>query len=106
MRIFIDENVPSELAPLFRVDGHTVVHVEDRGRKGTRNGDLLRLVAHEFDVFLTAEANPRVQRPLRDDDLAVASCCFGRARRSSSSSFLSRHSLSRRSRARPGTRSP
>jgi len=57
MRIFLDGNVPRELAPDFRAGGHEVTHVEDVGLKGTKNGELLSYFSGRADVLVTADTN-------------------------------------------------
>jgi predicted nuclease of predicted toxin-antitoxin system len=64
MRILLDENVPRELAPDFRAGGHEVVHVEDVGLKGTKNGELLSYASGTADVLVTADANLGFQQHL------------------------------------------
>jgi len=41
------------------------------GWAGTRNGDLLKMAAEEFDVFVTVDRNLYFQQNLRDLPLAV-----------------------------------
>jgi predicted nuclease of predicted toxin-antitoxin system len=45
MRILLDENMPPNFGKLL--PDHQVVHVEDMGQKGIRNGELLK-IAREF----------------------------------------------------------
>ena len=71
MRIFIDEDVPRELSADFRAGGHEVVHVEDVGMKGTKNGALLSYVSGTFDVLVTADSNLEFQQHLPRYDVAV-----------------------------------
>ena len=71
MRIVIDEDIPRELTPLFGASGHAVVHVEDLGLKGMRNGDLLAAISDSTDVFVTGDTNLGHQQDLRRFDIAI-----------------------------------
>lgn len=70
MRILVDENLPvrffSEL--LGKFDTRTV---RDLGWSGIKNGELLKRVEGEFDVFVTADKNIRYQQHLSDRSFAI-----------------------------------
>jgi hypothetical protein len=68
--VLLDENVDRQLEPLFdaRLD---VVTVQERGWDGLTNGELLRVAAGEFDVFVTMDRNLPYQQNLKALDLAV-----------------------------------
>jgi len=69
MKIIIDECVPSIVKRgLLKRD---VVSVQDMGWAGIKNGELLKLVAAEFDVFVTSDKNLRHQQNLTDIDVAI-----------------------------------
>jgi hypothetical protein len=53
VRILLDENVPVQLVPLL--PGHQVDAVVFIGWSGTKNGDLLRRAAGEYDVLITMD---------------------------------------------------
>jgi PIN like domain len=69
MKIIIDECVPSivkrELPAL------SIVTVQEMGWAGVKNGELLKLVAAEFDVFITSDKNLRYQQNLTTFDIAI-----------------------------------
>ncbi len=44
--------------------GHECVAVSDRGWKGIKNGELLRLAEVQFDLFLTSDQSIRYQQNL------------------------------------------
>lgn len=69
MRVLLDESVPRGLAAA--IIGHDVTTVVDLGWAGTRNGDLLRLAAVEFDVFVTVDKNLPQQQDLGRYAIAV-----------------------------------
>lgn len=69
MRIIIDECVPSVVKRGLPDRG--IVTVQDMGWAGIKNGSLLRLVAADFDVFITSDKNLRHQQNLAALDLAV-----------------------------------
>jgi predicted nuclease of predicted toxin-antitoxin system len=71
MRIVIDEDIPSELVPLFRAPGLVVQHVEDIGLKGSKNGDLLSALSGNCDILVTGDTNLGRQQNLRRFDLAI-----------------------------------
>src|ERR1051326_5130807 len=57
MRILLDECLP---VPMRDVLGkHDCIAVGDRGWKGIKNGELLRLAEDQFDLFITADQNIR-----------------------------------------------
>ncbi len=70
MRILLDESLPRRLRAIFA--GHEVVTVVEAGWSGVTNGDLLRLAAASFDVFVTADQNLQYQQNLSALPLAVA----------------------------------
>ena len=70
MRVLVDENLPirffSELLAEF--DTRTV---RDLGWSGIKNGELLKRVEGEFDVFVTADKNIRYQQSLSVRSFAI-----------------------------------
>ena len=71
MRIVIDEDIPSELAPLFGGPDLDVQHVEEIGLKGTKNGELLTALSGACDVFVTSDTNLGHQLNLAKYDVAI-----------------------------------
>ena len=69
MKIIIDECVPSIVKR--GLPERNIVSVQDKGWAGIKNGELLRLVAAEFDVFITSDKNLRHQQNLATIDLAI-----------------------------------
>lgn len=59
-RILLDESVPRRLG--FALEGHFVRTVQFMGWSGVKNGQLLRLAADHFEVFITADQNLRYQQ--------------------------------------------
>ena len=53
MRILLDECLPIPMRGCFT--SHQCVAVSDRGWKGIKNGELLRLAEGQFDLFITAD---------------------------------------------------
>lgn len=69
MRILLDECLPVPMRGWLA--GHECIAVSDRGWKGIKNGELLRLAEGQFDLFLTSDQNIRYQQNLggrRDSD--------------------------------------
>lgn len=69
MKIIIDECVPSIVKRGIPERG--IVSVQDMGWAGIKNGKLLKLVAANFDVFITSDKNLRHQQNLAELDLAI-----------------------------------
>jgi hypothetical protein len=69
MRIILDECVPS----LVRtgLPHHDIATVQYKGWAGIKNGELLRLVTGEFDVFVTSDKNLKFQQNLSKLRIAV-----------------------------------
>lgn len=62
MKIIIDECVPSIVKR--GLPEHEIVSVQDMGWAGIKNGELLKLVTAQFDVFITSDKNLRYQQNL------------------------------------------
>ena len=70
MRVLLDENLDWRLRR--GVDAaFDVVTVKHRGWAGKKNGELLRVAASEFDVFVTLDSNLEHQQNVLSLDLAV-----------------------------------
>ena len=69
MRVLIDECLPKKLKR--ELPGHQVMTVQERGWSSKKNGELLRLLQGEFDVFLTADQNLTYQQNLSNTSVAV-----------------------------------
>ena len=69
MRILLDESVPSRLGKL--PSGHEATSVQRRGWAGIKNGKLLALASHEFDVLITADKGIEFQQNLAALPVAV-----------------------------------
>ncbi len=55
MKILLDESLPKRLKDDFK--GHQVKTVPEMGWQGKKNGELLRLLEKQFEVFMTADQN-------------------------------------------------
>ena len=69
MRILLDESLPRSLRE--ELPGHSVRTVAEAGWSAVENGELLRIAAGQFDVFLTADQNIQFQQNLSALPLAV-----------------------------------
>ncbi len=67
MKLLLDESLPRRLKSLFA--DHETRTVPEMGWQGTKNGELIRLAAAEFDVFLTADQNLQYQQNLVGVDI-------------------------------------
>jgi predicted nuclease of predicted toxin-antitoxin system len=70
VRVLLDEAIDVRLRLHFssEFDVQTVAY---RGWKGKKNGELLRVAAEAFDVFVTLDSNLPHQQALSQFDLAV-----------------------------------
>ncbi len=68
MRILVDECLPRKLAR--GLVGHEAVTVPEAGWAGKKNGELLHLMADEFDAFLTIDNNLPAQQNLVNHKVA------------------------------------
>jgi len=69
MRVLLDECLPRRLSTVLT--GHDVRTVPEVGWGGQKNGDLLRLAATAYDVFVTIDQNLQYQQNLRSAGLAI-----------------------------------
>lgn len=69
MKIIIDECVPSIVKRGLPERG--ILSAQAMGWAGIKNGELRRLVAAEFDVFITSDKNLRHQQNLQAINLAI-----------------------------------
>lgn len=69
MKIIIDECVPHIVKK--RLPKREIKTVQQMGWSGVKNGELLRLVEAEFDVFITSDKNLRYQQNLKDRQIAI-----------------------------------
>jgi len=69
MKIIIDECVPSIVKR--SLPKRAIMSVQEMGWAGIKNGELLKLVAAEFDVFITSDKNLRFQQNLSDLEFAI-----------------------------------
>jgi len=68
MRVLLDECLPRRLR--LDLPGHEVQTVPEAGWAGKKNGDLLRVAAGTFEVFITIDASLAFQQDVAG--LAVA----------------------------------
>jgi len=69
LRILLDECVPRRLKRHFR-DRGLVLTVTDAGLSGYKNGQLLRRISGDFDVFITVDKSIQYQQNLATFDIA------------------------------------
>lgn len=69
MNILIDESLPRKLK--LELPGHNVSTVPEMGWAGKKNGELLRLMSAQFDVFITIDGNLHYQQNLSDSKTAL-----------------------------------
>lgn len=69
MKIIIDECVPHIVKK--RLPERQIKTVQEMGWAGVKNGELLKLVEAEFDVFVTSDKNLRYQQNLQDRSTAI-----------------------------------
>lgn len=64
MKILIDECLPKKLKREFAE--HDVSTVQEMGWSSKKNGELLKLMQDDFDVFVTIDSNMQYQQQLED----------------------------------------
>jgi hypothetical protein len=69
VKILLDECVPWPVHALL--GDHDSSSVQQRGWTGIKNGDLLRLAAKEFDLFITSDQSIRYQQNLASSPIAI-----------------------------------
>ena len=69
MKILLDESLPKRLKKDFRE--YRVKTVPEVGWQGKKNGELMKLMAGGFDVFITADQNLQYQLNLRNTLIPV-----------------------------------
>lgn len=69
MKAFLDECVDWRLAR--DIAGHDVRTAHDMEWNGIKNGELLRLAAEQFDVFITVDRNLTFQQDVSTFAIAV-----------------------------------
>jgi len=69
MKIILDECVPGLIRTAL--PHHDIVTVQYKGWSGIKNGELLRRVAAEFDIFVTSDQNLRYQQNLSQFEIAL-----------------------------------
>ncbi len=69
MHLLLDESVPRRLRR--SLPKHNVRTVVEMGWSGIKNGELLRLAAADFDVFITVDKNLPYQQNLSALPIAV-----------------------------------
>lgn len=69
MRILLDECIDRRLARFL--PGHSVRTVPQAGWAGIKNGELMSLAQHEFDVFVTVDRNLSYQQNLKRYGIAT-----------------------------------
>ncbi len=69
MKLLLDECVDQRLAA--EIQGHAVKTVPEMGWANFKNGELLRLAQHDFDVFITVDRSLPHQQNLAKFNIAV-----------------------------------
>jgi predicted nuclease of predicted toxin-antitoxin system len=67
LKIFLDHCVPKRLLRLL--SGHEVKTAYEMGWAAKKNGELLKLVANDFEVFVTVDRNLQHQQNLATSPL-------------------------------------
>lgn len=74
--ILLDENLPVALR--HHLTEFEVVTVQFQGWTGKQNGELMRLIDGNFDVFLTGDKNLRYQQRIDTRKIAIIELPFTR----------------------------
>ena len=73
MKLLRDESLPRSLKR--ELPGNEAFTVPEMGWAGKTNGELLRLIANTFDVFITADQNLEYQQNLKTADTPIVVLC-------------------------------
>ncbi len=73
MKVYLDECVDWRLAR--HIPGHDVYVAKQMGWTAIKNGELLRLVSAQFDVFVTVDRNLAFQQNIATLPIAVMVLC-------------------------------
>jgi hypothetical protein len=68
-KVILDENLPVDLR--LHLSDFSVFTVSYLGWGGVQNGDLIKLVEQEFEVFVTGDKKLRYQQNLRSRRVAI-----------------------------------
>lgn len=69
MKIIIDECVPHIVKK--RLPQREIKTVQEMGWAGVKNGELLKLVEEEFEIFITSDKNLRYQQNLEERKIGI-----------------------------------
>lgn len=69
MKIIIDESVPHIVK--HGLPNGKILSVQEMGWAGIKNGQLLKLVSRDFDLFITSDKNLRHQQNLTELDVKI-----------------------------------
>lgn len=69
MNVIIDECVPYIVKR--RLPERQIITVQEMGWAGIKNGELLRLVEENFEIFITSDKNLKYQQNLVGRNLAI-----------------------------------
>ncbi len=70
MRILVDENLPVRFFSRLLAE-FDVRTVKDLGWEGIKNGELIKRIEGEFDLFITADKNIQYQQRLTERTFAI-----------------------------------
>ena len=70
MRVLVDENLPIRFFSEVLSEFETRT-VRELGWSGVKNGELLKRLEGNFDIFVTADKNIRYQQRLNDRSFAI-----------------------------------
>jgi predicted nuclease of predicted toxin-antitoxin system len=71
MKVLIDECAPKALKHSLAARGHECLTVQEAGRAGKENGELLALAESKFDVLVTLDTNLQYQQNLAGRKIAI-----------------------------------
>jgi predicted nuclease of predicted toxin-antitoxin system len=71
VRVLLDENVPVGLKPYLSGLGYDCETVREEGWASKKNGELLALAEHRWDVLLTTDRKMKYEQNLVGRNIAV-----------------------------------
>ena len=75
MRVLIDECLPAALKKNLTSSGHECQTVREAGFGAKKNGELLTLAEHRWDVLVTSDRNIKYQQNMTGRSVAVLILC-------------------------------
>jgi predicted nuclease of predicted toxin-antitoxin system len=71
MKVLLDECVPRKFKSVLIAQSHACTTVPEAGLAGKKNGELLRLAQHRFEVFVTLDKGLQYQQNMAGLNISI-----------------------------------